>query len=77
MISPDYEYIQVHQEAIRREAYIEQALRQSGMITPPLYDRGLAFLGDTLIRLGTMLKERAYTRLTAEEASAPVFMIML
>jgi len=71
------EFVQIHQEGIRREANIRQALRQSGLIKPHIIDRGVTLLGDTLIRMGTRLKEHAYTRVTAEEASVPSFLIML
>jgi hypothetical protein len=71
------EFVQMHQERIQHEANIRQALRQSGMIKPHLIDRGFTLLGDTLIRMGTRLKEHAYTRVTAEEASVPTFLIML
>jgi hypothetical protein len=77
MVNPENEFIQIHQEVIRREANFRQTLRQSGIVNPPLMDRGLTLLGNTLIRMGTRLKERAYTRLTAEEASVPTYMIML
>jgi hypothetical protein len=73
----DNEFIQIHQEVSRCESYISQVLRQSGMPPPSLMDRGLSMLGDTLIRVGTRLKGRAYTRLTAEEASVPPFIITL
>jgi hypothetical protein len=71
------EILQIHQESIRREAYLRQVIRQSGMLLPPFIDRVSTFMGDLLIRLGTRLKERAYTKLTTEEASAPTFLIML
>jgi hypothetical protein len=71
------EFIHIHQEVIRREVETSQALRQSGMVNPHLSDRGLTLLGDALIRIGTRLKDRTYTRLNAEEASAPTFLIML
>ena len=71
------ELINIHQETIRREAFIRQMLRHSGMSNPPLMDRASISLGDLLIRIGTRLKERPYTRLTTEEASVPAFLIML
>jgi len=77
MVNLENETIRIHQEVIRREAIISKALRQSGLVNPPLIDRGLTLLGDSLIRMGTRLKERAYTRLTADEASVPTFLIML
>ena len=73
----DSELIQIHQEVIRREVNIRQALRQSGMATPHMIDRGLTLLGDSLIRLGTRLKDRTYPRLATEEASAPTYLITL
>jgi hypothetical protein len=69
--------IQIHQEFIRREASIRLALKQSGLINPPLFSRALPNLGETLIRIGTRLKERSYHQLTSEEATAPTFLIML
>jgi hypothetical protein len=77
MDNPECELVQIHQEGIRSEAIIRQALRQSGLSNPNVIDRSLTWLGDALIHAGTSLKERAYTRLTAEEASAPTFLIML
>jgi hypothetical protein len=71
------EFVQIHQEQIRCEANVRQALRQSGMIKPHLLDRGYTLLGDTFIRMGIRLKEHAYTRVTAEEATVPTFLIML
>lgn len=69
--------IQIHQESIRRETNLWQALKQSGMVNPALIDRALPALGETLIRLGTRLKEHSYHKLTSEEATAPTFLIML
>ncbi len=40
-------------------------------------DRAMAALGEMLIRAGTWLKEHSIRRLTADEASAPTFLIML
>jgi len=77
MDNPEIEFVQMHQEGIRSEAIIRQALKQSGITNPNLMDRSLTWLGDVLIRAGTILKGHAYTRLTAEEASAPSFLIML
>jgi hypothetical protein len=71
------EFVQIHQEGIRRETNIRHALRQSGMLNAPIIDRGFSLLGDTLIHMGIRLKERGYPRLTAEEASVPTFLIML
>lgn len=68
---------QIHQEVIRREVTVKQALRQSGMATPHLIDRGLTLLGDSLIRIGTRIKDRTNPRLTTEEASVPTYLIML
>ena len=69
--------IHVHQEFIRRESSIHLALKQSGMINPPIIDRFLPAIGDFLCRVGTRLKEHSYHKLTSEEASAPTFFIML
>jgi hypothetical protein len=77
MDNPENEFVQIHQEGIRSEATMRQALRQSGITNPNVMDRSLTWLGDALIRAGTILKGHAYTRLTAEEASAPSFLIML
>lgn len=71
------EFTQNHQEVISREAKIERVLNPSGMIRQSLIDRGLVLLGDTLIHMGTRIKDRRYTRLTTEEASDPTFLIML
>jgi hypothetical protein len=71
------EFVQIHQEGIRHEASIRQALKQSGLIEPHIIDRAFTLLGDTLIHMGTRLKEHAYTKITAEEASVPSFLIML
>ncbi len=69
--------IQIHQELIRRESGLRQALRQSGLVNPALRDHALSALGETLIRAGTRLKEHSFHKLTAEEATAPTFLIML
>jgi hypothetical protein len=71
------EFVQIHQERIRREANIMQALWQSGLIKPHIIDRGFSLLGETLIRMGTRLKDHARTQITAEEAPVPTFLIML
>ena len=71
------ELIQIHQEGIRSEAMLKQALKQSGMINPPMFRRAIPVLGDALIRVGTRLKQRSYTRLSADESTVPSFLIML
>jgi hypothetical protein len=71
------EIIQIHQEGIRREAMLWQALKQSGMINPPIFRRIVPVLGEALIRVGTRLKQRSYTRLSADETTVPSFLIML
>jgi hypothetical protein len=77
MLNPDYEMIEIHQEGIRHEAYFRKALRQCGKFHQPIVARGFSMLGDTLIRMGTKLKEHAYSRVPAEEASVPTYLIML
>jgi hypothetical protein len=73
-----YDYqVSIHQEFIRREASIRLALKQSGLIKPPLLNRVLPVFGDALIRVGNRLKEHSYRQPTSEEASAPTFLIML
>ncbi len=67
----------IHDEFMIREASLRLALKQSGLVEPPLIERALSTLGETLIRLGTSLKEHSYHKLTSEEASAPTFLIML
>ena len=69
--------IQIHDEHMLREASLRLALKQSGLVEPPLMERTLSTLGETLIRLGTKLKEHSYKKLTSDEASAPTFLIML
>ncbi len=71
------ELLNIHEEFIRREAYINQALHQSGLGVPTLGERALSSLGDKLIRFGTNLKKRSQHRLTADEATAPSYLIML
>ena len=73
----DNEFLQVHQEEIRREARLRLALRQAGLIQKRTIDRGFTMLGDLLIRMGTRLKEHAYSGIPTEEASAPSYLIML
>jgi hypothetical protein len=68
---------EIHQEFIRREASIRLALKQSGLINPPLLNRALPSFGEILIRLGNRLKEHSYHQLSSEEATAPTFLIML
>jgi len=69
--------IQIHQESIRRESGLQQALKQSGMVDPALIERAIPALGDALIRVGTRLKDHSFHKLTAEEATVPTFLIML
>ena len=69
--------IDIHNEFMLRNASIRLALKQSGLVNPPLLERVLPMLGEMLIRFGTRLKEHSYRKLTASEASAPTFMIML
>jgi hypothetical protein len=71
------ELIQIHQEGIRSEAMLRQALKQSGMINPPVFRRAIPVLGEALIRVGTRLKQPSYTRLSADESTVPSFLIML
>jgi hypothetical protein len=71
------ELIQIHQEGIRSEALLRQALKQSGMINPPVFRRAIPVLGEALIRVGTRLKQPSYTRLSADESTVPSFLIML
>ena len=71
------EIIQIHQEGIRSEAMLKQALKQSGMNNPPMFQRAIPVLGEALIRVGTRLKQRSYTRLSADETTVPSFLIML
>lgn len=76
----DYLYdkeIEIHQEIIRHEASIHQALKQSGMLNPSLVNRALPALGDAMIRVGTRLKQHSYQQPCAEEAPVPTFLIML
>jgi hypothetical protein len=77
MVNLENETIQIHQEVIRRETGLRLALWQSGIVKPGFIDRALPTLGETLIRIGTRLKERSYPKLTSEEASVPTFLIML
>ncbi len=69
--------IQIHQEFIRREARIHLALQQSGIANPSIRQRVLFTTGELLCRVGSRLKEHSTRRLTAEDASAPTFLIML
>jgi len=73
----EYELMKMHLETIRREADTRLAIKRAGLSVSSLSERVLPFFGEMLIQLGTRLKERAYTRLTTEEASAPSFLIML
>lgn len=69
--------IYIHQEFLRRETSLHLALKQSGMVKPPLFDRVLPALGERLIQIGNRMKEHSYRKLTSDEASAPTFLIML
>jgi hypothetical protein len=71
------ELIQIHQEGIRSEAMLRQALKQSGMINPPMFRRAVPMLGEALIRIGTSLKQRSYPGLAVDESTVPTFLIML
>jgi hypothetical protein len=67
------EFTQTHSQEIRH-GITDRQIRISG---PRFIDRGLTLLGDTLIRMGTRLKEHTYGRLTAEDDSVHNFLIML
>jgi hypothetical protein len=71
------ELILIHQEGIRNDAMLRQALKQSGMINPPIFRHAISALGEALIRVGTRLKEQPYTRLSADESTVPSFLIAL
>ena len=71
------ELILIHQESIRSASMLRHAFKQSGMINPPLFRRAIPMLGEALIRVGTMLKQRSYTRLSTDESTVPTFLIML
>jgi hypothetical protein len=71
------EFVYIHQEFIMREAKTHQALKQVRVAQPPLIDRASTSLGEALIQLGTRLKERKHDPITAEESSAPSYLIML
>jgi hypothetical protein len=73
----DNELIQIHQESIRSASMVRQALKQSGMTNPPMYQHIIPMLGEALIRIGTRLKQRSYTRLSPDETTVPTFLIML
>ena len=78
MFDPEsFETIRIHQENLRRQAYLSQVLWQAGLSNPSLVDRVLPMLGDTLIHIGLKIKERASIRLATEQASVPTFLIML
>lgn len=77
MNSWEDELIRIHHENIHREASIRQALKHSGIIHPSSIDRGITWLGDAMIQIGTRMKARVNNRLTVEEASAPTFLILL
>ena len=77
MDNQENDTIRIHQESIRRETSLRHALKQSGIANSALIDRALPALGETLIRVGTRLKEHSDHKLTAEEASLPTFLIML
>jgi hypothetical protein len=44
---------------------------------PSLIDRLLAVLGEAMINIGLKLKDRPRTKLNAEQAHSPNYMIML
>ena len=46
-------------------------------IRPSLLNRVLPTLGDVMIRIGLMLKDRPQASLTTDQAHAPNFLIML
>lgn len=71
------EFIMIHQEVLHREVRTHNLLRQSGIVKTPFFDSGLTLLGDSLIHLGTRLKQHTRTRVRIEGASAPTFLIML
>ena len=71
------ELILIHQESIRSASMLRHAFKQSGMINPPLFRRAIPMLGEALIRVGTRLKQRSYTRLSTDESTVPTFLVML
>ena len=71
------ELILIHQESIRSASMLRHAFTQSGMINPPLFRRAIPMLGEALIRVGTRLKQRSYTRLSTDESTVPSFLVML
>jgi len=71
------ELILIHQESIRSASMLRHALKQSGMINPSLFHRAIPMLGEALIRVGTRLKQRSYTRLSTDESTVPSFLVML
>ena len=71
------ELILIHQESIRNASMLRLAFKQSGMINPPLFRRAISMLGEALIRVGTRLKQRSYTRLSTDESTVPSFLVML
>jgi len=71
------ELILIHQESIRSASMLRHAFRQSGMINPPLFRSAIPMLGEALIRVGTRLKQRSYTRLSTDESTVPSFLVML
>ena len=73
----DNELIQIHQESIRSASTLKHDIKQSGMINPPMFCRAISMLGEALIRIGTRLKQRSYTRLSADETTVPTFLVKL
>ena len=64
-----------------RSHCVESELGQSSMkpihFKPSLIDRILAVLGEAMINIGFKLKDRPHTKLNAEQAHSPNYMIML
>ncbi len=69
--------LQINYELLRRDSGIHQSLTLSTAYRPPLIDRVLISLGETLIQFGNRLKQHSDHAVTIEKASEPTFMIML
>ena len=72
-----YTMLQTHHELLRRSRANDIAGQPVCMSKSHYFAQAMTALGETLIRVGTRLKEHSYRRQASEEASAPTFMIML
>ncbi|MGE5122878.1 MAG: hypothetical protein ACM3H7_00050 [Acidobacteriaceae bacterium] len=71
------EMIKMKQRNVQRGYDWTQAFVKPEPVRLSLIDRVLPVIGDSLIRVGNKMKQRSHSRLTADHAQTPNFLIML